>query len=104
MSADNRICILQIETGQWAVWRGSASCEYHEAPSWADLFNTEAEAHTHAHAEEERIGYVEHGVQIIDAEEQMNSLCWSIEDLGKRLSLLRRTGSQFAPTGEDGIA
>ena len=101
MSADNRICIMQTWTGQWAVWNGSGSAKYHEAPETADLFNTEAEATNHAHAEEERIGYVEYGVQRITPEEQMTALCYAIEDLGRRLVQLRTSGRQWKSRHED---
>lgn len=101
MSADNRICIMQTWTGQWAVWNGSGSEEYYEAPETADLFNTEEEATKHAHAEEERIGYVEYGVQRITPEEQMTALCYAIEDLGRRLVQLRTSGRQWKSRHED---
>jgi len=95
MSADNRICIMQAWTGQWAVWNGSASAEYHEAPERSHLFNSEEEAEKYACAEFDRIEYVEYGIQRISPEEQMTALCYAIEDLSRRLVQLRTTGKQW---------
>ena len=92
---------MQTWTGQWAVWNGSGSAEYHEAPETANLFNSEAEAEKYACAEEERISYVEYGVQHIGKDEQMTALCYAIEDLGRRLVLLRTTGQQWKSRHED---
>ena len=101
MSADNRICIMQTWTGQWAVWNGSASAEYHEAPERSHLFNNQQDAEKHACAELDRIEMVEYGIQRIDREEQMTALCCAIEDLSRRLVLLRTTGKQWKHQHED---
>lgn len=91
---------MPICTGQWAVWNGSASAEYHQAPEHAELFNTEEEARTAARKKGDEI-YTEYGVQEISPNEQENGLVYELRDLAERLVLLRTTGRQWKSQHED---
>lgn len=95
MSADNRICIMRDQWGQWRVWNGSGSATYGEPPSSAQAFETETEAREYAFSEEERIEHVEYGVQVIGVDEQREALTMLVEDAGRRLKCLNETGAQW---------
>jgi len=95
MSSDNRICILQTSWGQWAVWHGSASFDYCEAPSGASYHETEDEAFAAAYRLEEQIDPLEYGVHLISVAEQRLGLFQTIRDNLDRLDLLLSTGKQF---------
>lgn len=101
MSADNRIIYHPIWTGQWAVWMGSGSMEYHEAPPHAALYNTEDEAREAAFEWEAKCDIVEYGVQTLTREEQETALAFALKDLAERLVRLRETGSQWKSQTED---
>lgn len=98
MSADNRICILRTWSGQWAVWHGSASCDYYEEPPSAALLNTEAEALARATQEARECSVLEYGIQRITVDEQRRALAETVSDLRERLKRLKSTGSQFPPS------
>ena len=95
MSADNRICIMQYLFGNWAVWHGSASCDYSEPPHEARVFESKNEAEEYAWKCEEEMGGTEYGVECISEDEQMNGLCMEIADIGKRMKNLRECGHQW---------
>ncbi len=95
MSADNRICIMQHWSGEWAVWNGSGSDDYYEPPCHSNFFDTEGEAENYARREADRISYLEYGIQHISADEQKTGLRYALKDLSDRLVRLSRTGSQF---------
>jgi hypothetical protein len=96
MSADNRICILQISDNEWAVWHGSGSCEYYQPdPCGVSYYHTEKEARASAFAWEKELGYVEYGVQMITPGEQKQALEDEIKYLREKLELLKKTGKQY---------
>lgn len=97
MSADNRVCILRQSENQWAVWEGSASADYAEAPSGALFFTSEIAAIDDAHKLARNIedsGYLEYGIQVIGAEEQEIALQRVIRDAEQRLKDLKTLGYQ----------
>lgn len=95
MSADNRLCLMPWGGSQWFAWHGSGSEEYHQPPSYAQVFNTRGEAEEWIETEEKRIEYLEYGVTLIGREEQESALVGTIEDCQQRLYHLRKTGRQY---------
>lgn len=97
MSADNRICIMQDRYGQWCVWHGSASCDYHEPPpcGLVTRYDTQRQATKAAHKREEELAICEYGIELIGVSEQEQALISEITDLTERLANLRATKSQW---------
>lgn len=98
MSADNRICIMfceQAYDNKWAVWHGSGSVNYYEAPDDAKWFASKEEACNFAHEWHDSIEYVEYGINWIGEEEQTAGLREHINHLQHRLSNLLEKGKQF---------
>lgn len=87
--------------GQWYVWHGSGSVNYFEPPfglsDGCESFETEKEALEYACKEEERIGYLEYGIQYIGIKEQKQGLREMIDDCQRALENLEKHGSQRAP-------
>ena len=105
MSADNRICIMffpRYDSQQWAVWHGSASCEYDSPPFNSELFNTEEEATAAAAAMANITTVLEYGIETISVEEQRAALEWVIKDAQDRLKNLNEHGQQFLAGQEAG--
>jgi len=95
MSADNRICIMQAEGGEWCLWMGSLSTEYHTPPPDSECYPDRDKALVKANKLSEDSVILEGGIQVIDKEEQAIALARDIEDLSMRLRLLLTTGSQW---------
>jgi len=95
MSADNRICIMQNEAGEWGVWMGSLSTVYFDVPSHAFQFDSKEEALKHATKEAEECAVLEGGIEEITAREQSEGLAEEIQSLSRRLSNLSKYGSQW---------
>jgi hypothetical protein len=88
---------MRLRKDRWAVWDGSDSEEYAEAPDSAKFFESEIKAIDAAHkmAEEiEKHGYLEYGIQAITAEEQTSALLSVINDAKRRLRALKKLGYQ----------
>ena len=95
MSADNRICIMQAEGGEWCLWMGSLSTEYHTPPHDAEWCLDRDRALAKANKLSEDSVILEGGIQVINKEEQAIALSRDIEDLSMRLRLLLTTGNQW---------
>ena len=95
MSADNRICIMQAEGGEWCLWMGSLSYHYHTPPHDAECYPTREKAIEKANQMSEESVILEGGIQEIDKDEQALALAYDIEDLALRLRQLLALGSQW---------
>lgn len=105
MSADNRLCYMYVGLpyDQWVAWNGSGSCDYHEPPPNSHWFLSEAEMWEWLRAEEERISYLEYGVQRIGIDEQRVALTDAIADLQCRLHRLNETSQQWQNPDSESI-
>lgn len=101
MSADNRICVMRNEHGEWAVWHGSASMDYYEPPALSESCPSKEQAIAVAQDYATQIGYVECGVQFIGVDEQKIALINTICDLAQRLARLQDVGAQWKSRHED---
>jgi hypothetical protein len=101
MSADNRICIIEDASGGWAVWLGSCSEDYYEAPFNAEYFDDKDKAFAYTDQLALDIGYLEGGITIIDENEQRKALKDTIEYALRRLTNLDETGSQYKSLKEN---
>jgi hypothetical protein len=95
MSADNRICILRNEAGDWAVWHGSMSQAYHSPLSETPAFRDKESALAYAEEELANLTICEGGIQEITPDEQALALTVEIEDLSLRLHRLLETADQY---------
>ena len=89
---------MQTGPNEWAVWHGSASCEYCAPEANALRVHTEKEAFAFASDMADKIeddGYLEYGIQTITPEEQRQGLLYTLRDTVERLERLLTTGKQF---------
>jgi hypothetical protein len=95
MSADNRICILRNENGDYAVWEGSLSNDYYEPPTGCKCFESIDDAYDYAKSLALECVVLEGGIEEISKQEQIIGLTYAIEDLSSRLRSLTVTESQW---------
>jgi len=95
MSADNRICILRNEVGDWCLWMGSLSSDYHSPPLLAECYLSREKAMEKAKKLAEETVILEGGIEEISSKEQSIALARDLEDLSMRLRLLLVSGSQW---------
>lgn len=100
MSADNRICIMQVSDYEWAVWHGSCSVDYHRPPESAIICSADG-ANAHARQLESELSICEGGIQGISRSEERVALCEEIRDLAERLERLEKTGQQWKSLEDD---
>ncbi len=95
MSADNRICLMETQSG-WAGWHGSCSMNYFEPYSGrVEYFDSKQEALDWAIKESKDMVILEGGITIVGIEEQALALREVIEDAKIRLDNIEKYGCQF---------
>lgn len=96
MSADNRICVMRNESGDFSVWEGSLSIDYFQPPAPdVSQFVSEEEAVAFAVSLAKECMVLEGGIQTITKEEQLRGLAYEIEDLSSRMRHLVEGNSQW---------
>ena len=98
MSADNRICIMKCgepDFPYWAVWHGSCSQNYFEAPFDAHQFENERDMNQYVDLLAETIGFLEGGITIVGREEQICGLNDIIFFAQQKLKSLEETGEKI---------
>ena len=97
MSADNRICVMQNQDGEWCVWMGSLSCSYSQPPTGESvkIFPTNEEALNAALADAKECCVLEGGVEEIGTREINEALVQEISERAERLRNLTLRGNQW---------